>query len=145
MTENFEARLNEFSGALSALEEVVLPLEEIELSELNGSIDEQERCQLHAMMGFSITSLYFMLLRLDGIDPKQHPILQELDRVKKYTAKLNQAMEDDKEPSRRVDVGAAGRFIAAQLAANPKSPALNDPTNQKRPRAGSTVAQKEEE
>jgi exosome complex protein LRP1 len=56
-------------------------------------------------------------LNASGIDPRQHPVKNELDRVKGYMTKLKEAVakgNEEKNPL-KLDKAAANRFIKAGL------------------------------
>lgn len=65
--------------------------------------------------------LVWILLKTKGVDTTNHPVMQELERVKSYFGKIKKVQENEKEPSsseqkgQRVDKSAAGRFIRAAL------------------------------
>ena len=65
-------------------------------------------------------------LRLHGEQAREHPVFQELKRVKQYFAKIKQVeFPDDEDTSKmRLDREAANRFIKHALV-GPDSPLLN--------------------
>lgn len=57
-----------------------------------------------------------MYLNVSGIDPRQHPIKDEMERVKTYMAKLKEASSSaPKRSAQRIDKAAANRFLRAAL------------------------------
>lgn len=62
------------------------------------------------------------VLKLNGVDAKQHPIFTELTRVKQYFEKVKDSENGGpaKRAKSRLNVPAAGRFIKADLAGNDK-------------------------
>lgn len=71
--------------------------------------------------------LVWILLKTKGVDPTNHPVMQELERVKSYFGKIKRVQENEGEPageqekSAKLDRSAAGRFIRAALAGEPGS------------------------
>ncbi|KAF5312408.1 hypothetical protein D9619_002651 [Psilocybe cf. subviscida] len=59
--------------------------------------------------------LYTVYLKSKGIDPRTHPVIGELDRIRQYFDKISNA---ENPPSKRVEVdkAAAGRFIKHAIA-----------------------------
>mmetsp|Transcript_38820 Transcript_38820/g.62201 ORF Transcript_38820/g.62201 Transcript_38820/m.62201 type:complete len:88 (+) Transcript_38820:176-439(+) len=82
-----------------------------------------ESATLHTSLAFTINSLFHMYLKTEGVDTKNHPIKQELDRVKKYIKRVKnlEKEKNDKHESsgavakRRVDRKAASRMIRAGM------------------------------
>jgi len=68
--------------------------------------------------------LIFIYLKTKGVDPKTHPVISELDRVRQYFEKIANA---EKPPTRRVEVDkeAAGRFIKHAIAQAVSTPTVN--------------------
>lgn len=70
--------------------------------------------------------LVWILLKTKGVDPTNHPVMQELERVKSYFGKIKRVQDNEKEPAEqqkrmKVDRSAAGRFMRAALAGEPGS------------------------
>lgn len=62
----------------------------------------------------NLTAVY---LNTSGIDPRQHPVKNELDRVKEYMKKIKESVakaNEEKNPQ-KLDKAAANRFIKAGL------------------------------
>ena len=50
--------------------------------------DELQQAQLHSFIAYTLNSLYFMYLRVNGTDIKVHPIQNELKRIQNYLLKV---------------------------------------------------------
>ncbi|CAE7235839.1 C1D, partial [Symbiodinium natans] len=75
-----------------------------------------ENAELQVSLAYAAASLYFCHLLTQGVDPSDHPIRQELDRIQLYFKKVRTAADEavEKEASRdriRVDVDAAKRIV----------------------------------
>ncbi|XP_005176168.1 nuclear nucleic acid-binding protein C1D [Musca domestica] len=73
-------------------------------------LSTQERVKLDNYLAYSINSLYWMYVKLQGLDPNEHGIKNELSRVRQTILRDKQIYE--RNTIRPVlDKGAAGRFI----------------------------------
>lgn len=73
------------------------------------SLSVEEKIKHDLLIAFTLNSLYWVYLRLDGADPTSHNIKRELDRVKSTMDMAKGAMA--KKNMLRVDKNAAERFI----------------------------------
>ncbi|KAH0607455.1 uncharacterized protein H6S33_002489 [Morchella sextelata] len=87
------------------------------LPSLTATLPIADQARLSVLTAYTLESLLFTYLRLNGVDAKTHPVMTELARVRQYVAKINAAQEA---PKRRpaVDKEAVGRFVKAGLAGN---------------------------
>ncbi|KAJ2783860.1 hypothetical protein H4R18_001468 [Coemansia javaensis] len=83
-----------------------------------------QRCELEALVAYSIHTLFWIYLKVNGVPPKEHPVMAELQRVQRYMEKINRAKQggDAPEEQRRmaVDADAADRFIRSAIASAKK-------------------------
>ncbi|KAI8899263.1 hypothetical protein BC833DRAFT_564265 [Globomyces pollinis-pini] len=77
------------------------------------------KSNLLVTLAFAINTLSFVLLKINAVNPKNHPVKQELDRCKEYYEKISKMSNNDKRKL-TVDQGAAKRFISHALLANPE-------------------------
>lgn len=77
------------------------------------SLSVEDKIKHDLLNAFALNSLYWMYLRLDGVDPTTHNIKRELDRIKTTMDMAKGAMA--KKNMLRVDKGAAGRFVEHAL------------------------------
>lgn len=87
------------------------------------------QCLLHfdynfAGLAFAVSSLYFMMLKTKGISTANHPIKEDLTRIKQYVSKIKQLDESSggestaKKRKVTVDSEAAKRVVEHELASN---------------------------
>lgn len=92
--------------------------------ELHGRLDA---ARMQVSVAYVLLDLVWILLKTKGVDTTNHPVMQELERVKSYFGKIKRVQENEKEPEAekqnhsKVDKSAAGRFIRAALAGEPGS------------------------
>ncbi|KAG0230287.1 hypothetical protein B0O80DRAFT_453820 [Mortierella sp. GBAus27b] len=119
LPDNHRNATNALLATLAQVETLLAPLfaTPTTLSETMAKLDMEKRCQLELLMTFAINTLAYINLRTNGITPTNHPVMQELKRIKAYTEKLRLALQGNK-ANMEVDKDAAARFIRGALAAN---------------------------
>lgn len=83
------------------------------LKEQYDSLTLPAQIELDLFLAFSLNSLHWIHLRIQGIDPTKHPIKDELQRIKAVMLKWQEVKDREKRPV--VDVEAAKRFIKSGL------------------------------
>eukprot|EP00002_Diphylleia_rotans_P023747 TRINITY_DN4672_c0_g1_i1.p1 TRINITY_DN4672_c0_g1~~TRINITY_DN4672_c0_g1_i1.p1 ORF type:complete len:164 (+),score=50.56 TRINITY_DN4672_c0_g1_i1:79-570(+) len=114
------AQLQQFHASLEDVRSVLKVLDGRSINELCKSLSPADAARLHVLLAYSINSLFYMYLNTQGVQPKDHPVKAELDRVKLYMAKLKE-LEKAPKPTTQVDVPAAGRFIRHNLPSTTKT------------------------
>ena len=51
-------------------------------------MDPVDRAHLETTLAYSLNTLFFVYLRLQGQNPAQHPVMLELKRIKEYFEKI---------------------------------------------------------
>ncbi|QUC19855.1 uncharacterized protein UV8b_04096 [Ustilaginoidea virens] len=118
---NIDPDLERLDTQLDKLEDALDPL----LDNLNDQASQLpllDKAKLFSLTAYSIESLLFSYLRLQGADAQAHPVYTELKRVQQYFGKI-QATEDRDagaapERSLVVNQEAAARILKADLADN---------------------------
>lgn len=77
------------------------------------SLSMEDKVKHDLLIAFALNSLYWMHLRLDGVDPTTHNIKRELDRIKTTMDMAKGAMAKKYMP--RVNRGAADRIVGHAL------------------------------
>lgn len=94
----------------------ILNIETLLESQMNvdcTSLSVEDKIKHDLLIAFTLNSLYWMYLRLDGVDPSTHNIKRELDRIKTTMDMAKGAMA--KKDMLRVNKDAAGRFVKHAL------------------------------
>ncbi|KIJ39291.1 hypothetical protein M422DRAFT_230797 [Sphaerobolus stellatus SS14] len=102
--------LSALEDSLDNLEEVLGPLFEKPLFDISSELDLLQKAKLQVLLPYVVNDLIFVYLKTRGINPKEHPVVAELDRIKQYFAKIKNA-EDPEKRKFAVDQQAASRFI----------------------------------
>uniref|UniRef100_UPI00358E6B2D nuclear nucleic acid-binding protein C1D-like n=1 Tax=Myxine glutinosa TaxID=7769 RepID=UPI00358E6B2D len=102
-----------FEKSLKAVDEALEPLLAASQDEVQQKLEPLEQAKLQMVSAFAINSLFWMYLVTQGVDPKEHPIKQELDRVRTYMNKVKVCEEKSK--AAKLDPKVASRFIRHAL------------------------------
>ncbi|GFQ04368.1 nuclear nucleic acid-binding protein c1d [Phtheirospermum japonicum] len=105
----------------SNIDEVKSNLEELLshcTNETLSRMEPLERAQALLLIGKVTTTLFALRLRCKGVDPDDHPVRKEFERLSLYQEKLQQSMDLNKAPLRpsvTINSRAAARFIEHSL------------------------------
>lgn len=72
-----------------------------------------DRVKYDLFLAYATTSLFWAYLRTVGVDPREHPIKREVERIKNYMAKAKTVHDRHLRPV--VDQGASKRFVRNAL------------------------------
>lgn len=112
-----KSNLSELSTHLDSIEqqlEVLLAHES--LAALNAELPAADALKVNTAVAYTLHALYYTLLRTQGQDPTDHPVKNEIERVRTYVNKVTKALTNEpQQPSVRIDTEAAGRMVNAQL------------------------------
>ncbi|EAS35076.1 exosome complex protein LRP1 [Coccidioides immitis RS] len=111
---------DQLEGDIDELEEVLEPLLSQTLSTATQKMTVMDKAKLHVLITYTIESLLFSYLRLQGVNAKEHSVFKELTRVKQYFAKIKNLETVPEKPTMTLDKQAAARFIKHGLAGNDK-------------------------
>ncbi|KAF7307483.1 C1D-domain-containing protein [Mycena indigotica] len=114
-TTKLKAKLGALDASLTNLEDAIAPLLEQPFAETLADLTALERAKLQTLVPYLVYDLVFIYLKAQGLDPKTHPVVEELNRVKEYFGKISSA-ENPETPSTQLDKGAATRFIKHAIA-----------------------------
>ncbi|KAL6556563.1 hypothetical protein OROGR_005851 [Orobanche gracilis] len=105
----------------SNIDEVKSNLEEFLFCCTNETLSRMEpleRAQALLLLAKATTTLFAVRLRCKGVDPDDHPVKKEFERLSLYQEKLQQCMDMNKaplRPSATINPQAATRFIEHSL------------------------------
>ncbi|KAK7103620.1 nuclear nucleic acid-binding protein C1D-like [Littorina saxatilis] len=106
-------RLGNFDAAVSQVESMLQPLISTPHNELVDKLAPLDAAKLDLVGVYSINSLFWMYLNVCGVNPKDHPVKKELERIRSYMTRIKEAQDSLNKP--RVDKGAAKRFVRSAL------------------------------
>ncbi|KAH6916682.1 Sas10/Utp3/C1D family-domain-containing protein [Coprinopsis sp. MPI-PUGE-AT-0042] len=113
-TSKIQSKLSALSTSLDEIESILEPLLSGSLAESIIDLEPLQQAKLQTVLPYAVYDLVFMYLKLEGVDPKAHPVIGELGRIKEYFDKISNT---ENPPQRRVEIdqAAAGRFIKAAI------------------------------
>ncbi|KAI0828907.1 hypothetical protein BC628DRAFT_1178282 [Trametes gibbosa] len=114
-SEKLLAKLDALNDSLDDLEGKLEPLFAQTLPETLLPLETIQQVKLNVAIPYLVYDLMFIYLKTRGIDPKTHPVVAELDRVKQYFDKIKNA-EDPEKRNTALDKAAANRFIKHAIA-----------------------------
>ncbi|KAG2118143.1 Sas10/Utp3/C1D family-domain-containing protein [Suillus discolor] len=116
--DRLRAKVAKLNASLDELETQLDPLFTKSLPETLVALETIQQAKLQVVLPYVLYDLVFVYLKTRGIDPKTHPVIGELDRVRQYFDKIKNA-EDSEEKSKErlgIDKAAASRFIKHAIA-----------------------------
>ncbi|KAI0119866.1 Sas10/Utp3/C1D family-domain-containing protein [Daldinia grandis] len=114
---NISPQLDRLDDELDNLEEALQPILG-NISDVANKLPLLDKAKLYVLATYSIESMLFSSLRLNGVDAKEHPIFKELARVRQYFDKIKNIENPPGKPEQTLNKEAAIRFIRADLAEN---------------------------
>ncbi|KAH8997415.1 hypothetical protein EDB92DRAFT_1813852 [Lactarius akahatsu] len=125
-TLKIKKRLSTLSSSLDELENGLAAMLSQSLPELLLGLDTIQQAKLQVVIPYLVYDLVFVYLKTKGLDPKTHPVVAELDRVRQYFDKI----KDSEDPAKRqfaIDRAAATRFIKHAIAQAKDAPPTPTP------------------
>ncbi|KAK3310760.1 Sas10/Utp3/C1D family-domain-containing protein [Chaetomium strumarium] len=110
-------QLDRLEEELNKAEEVLNPLLG-DIGDISSKLPLLDKAKLYVLATYTIESLLFSALRLNGVDTRNHAVFTELTRVKQYTEKI-QKLENPPAPRENmVNTEAAARLLKSDLGDN---------------------------
>ncbi|KAI0640012.1 hypothetical protein C8Q77DRAFT_101196 [Trametes polyzona] len=95
-SEKLLAKLDILNDSLDELEAKLEPLLAQTLPESLLPLETIQQVKLNVAIPYLVYDLVFIYLKTRGIDPKTHPVVAELDRVRQYFEKIKNAEDPEK-------------------------------------------------
>ncbi|XP_068597525.1 nuclear nucleic acid-binding protein C1D [Brachionichthys hirsutus] len=111
--DEIDDQLRGFDLSVSAVTAMLEKLISMPRNELEQKLDPLEQAKLDLMSAYTLNSLFWMYLVTRGVNPREHGIKQELERIRTYMNKVKEI--GDKKKAARLDKGAAARFVRNAL------------------------------
>lgn len=107
--------LKSLSESLDELSVNLSPVFEFDsLTALNSQLSTEDSLKLNTALAYTLHSLYYILLKSQGRDLSEHPLKQEIERIKEYVGKVQEALSE-KQPTSRIDKPVATKMINSHL------------------------------
>ncbi|KAI0384364.1 Sas10/Utp3/C1D family-domain-containing protein [Hypomontagnella monticulosa] len=114
---NISPQLDQLDDEIDNLEEALQPILS-SISDVANKLPLLDKAKLYVLATYSIESMLFSSLRLNGVNAKEHPVFKELTRVRQYFDKIKNIENPPQKPGQTLNKEAAIRFIRADLAEN---------------------------
>merc|ERR1712183_488450 len=129
LAEGMKRKLDAFDLSLNNLESHLKPYLNIPANDIHDKIsDPLVKARLDLMVAYSINSLFWAYLSTQGVNPHQHPIRNELKRIRENMGKVKLA--EEKKKMARIDTHAAQRFVRNALWQAPPSTSTSTATDE---------------
>ncbi|KAJ1656343.1 DNA-binding protein c1d, partial [Dispira simplex] len=96
---NLNSTVAEITHTVDTIHTFIKPLLTMPLTETLSKLSPEERVQMDVLIAYSINTLYWAYLKLNGVPPQEHPVLKELQRIKLYIQKVKEATSSPKPPT----------------------------------------------
>ncbi|KIJ22175.1 hypothetical protein PAXINDRAFT_152396 [Paxillus involutus ATCC 200175] len=132
------SKLTKLNKSLDELESQLEPLFSQSLPETLLGLETIQQAKLQVIIPYVVYDLVFVYLKSRGIDPKTHPVINELERIRQYFDKIKDAEESDQKRKFGIDKAAAGRFIKHAIAQAKNAQLVDEPSDDATPVASSS-------
>ncbi|XP_005815134.1 nuclear nucleic acid-binding protein C1D [Xiphophorus maculatus] len=111
--QEIDEQLTTFDSSVNAVKTMLEKLMSMSRNDVMQKLDPLEQAKLDLMSVYTLNSLFWMYLVTKGINPREHGIKQELERIRTYMNRVKEIT--DKKKAARLDKGAASRFLRSAL------------------------------
>ncbi|XP_054578071.1 nuclear nucleic acid-binding protein C1D-like [Eptesicus fuscus] len=125
MNEDYPADIHEypsaFENSLRVVGGMLKSMKSVSRNELLQKLDPLEQAKVDLVSDYTSNSMFWVSLATQGVNPKEHPVKQELERIILYMNRVKKITE--KKKAAKLDKGAASRFVKNALwGPKPKIP-----------------------
>ncbi|KAL2023517.1 hypothetical protein VTK56DRAFT_2125 [Thermocarpiscus australiensis] len=110
-------QLEQLEQGLSQAQAALKPLLG-DIGDISSKLPLLDKAKLYVLISYTLESLLFSALRLNGVDTRNHPIFTELARVKQYMEKIQKLENPPPEREKTVNTEATARFLKSDLGDN---------------------------
>ncbi|KAM9315705.1 nuclear nucleic acid-binding protein C1D [Gastrophryne carolinensis] len=102
-----------FDKSVSSVDEMLTKMMSVPRSELLQKLDPLDQAKLDLVSAYTLNSLFWVYLVTQGVNPKEHPVKDELERIRSYMNRVKEIT--DRKKAAKLNKGAAQRFIKHAL------------------------------
>lgn len=113
LPDDIQTRVTEFEHSIGQIEDIFKSLERVPLSDLHSQMSSLDKAKLDLLGAYAVNSLFWVYLKINGEETKDHAIHEEINRVKSYMSRVHEV--EDKAKAPRLDKSATKRFIRNAL------------------------------
>ncbi|XP_074435387.1 nuclear nucleic acid-binding protein C1D [Larus michahellis] len=116
-TEEYPTEIHDYLAAfeksLASVDEMLKTMMSVSRNELLQKLEPLEQAKMDLVSVYTLNSMFWVYLATQGINPKEHPVKKELERIRTYMNKVKEIA--DKKKASKLDKGAASRFVRNAL------------------------------
>ncbi|XP_059539448.1 nuclear nucleic acid-binding protein C1D-like [Myotis daubentonii] len=101
--------LSAFQNSIGAVDDRLATMMSISGNELLQKLDPLEQAKVDLVSAYMLNSMFWVCLATHGVNPKEHPVKRELERIRVYMNRVKEMT--DKGKAAKLDRCAASRFI----------------------------------
>ncbi|GAB1295833.1 Nuclear nucleic acid-binding protein C1D [Apodemus speciosus] len=105
--------LTALESSLGAVDDMLKTMMSVSRNELLQKLDPLEQAKVDLVSAYTLNSMFWVYLATQGVNPKEHPVKQELERIRVYMNRVKEIT--DKKKAAKLDRGAASRFVKNAL------------------------------
>ncbi|TKC36229.1 hypothetical protein EI555_005157, partial [Monodon monoceros] len=105
--------LSTFENSIGAVDEMLKTMMSVSRNELLQKLDPLEQAKVDLVSAYTLNSMFWVYLATQGVNPKEHPVKQELERIRVYMNRVKEIT--DKKKAGKLDRAAASRFVKNAL------------------------------
>ncbi|XP_078086527.1 nuclear nucleic acid-binding protein C1D [Mustelus asterias] len=117
MSEDYPTEIHDllvgFEESLKSADGTLRALMSVPRSELLQKLDPLEQAKLDLASAYALNSMFWIYLITQGINPKEHGVKQELERIRTYMNKVKELT--DRQKASRLDKGVVSRIVRSAL------------------------------
>lgn len=121
---NILPSLERLDDAVDNLEEALQPLVN-NMADVASKLPLLDKAKFYVLMTYSIESMLFSALRLNGVDAKEHAVFKELARVRQYFDKIKNIEFPPQKPEQSLNKEAAIRLSVSPFLSSSLFPSLS--------------------
>ncbi|XP_053292168.1 nuclear nucleic acid-binding protein C1D [Pleuronectes platessa] len=111
--QEIDEQLTGFDASATSVKTMLEQLMSMNKGDLEQKLDPLDQAKLDLMSTYTLNSLFWMYLVTKGVNPREHGIKQELERIRTYMNRVKEI--GDRKKAARLDKGAANRFLRNAL------------------------------
>uniref|UniRef100_A0A8D2HC96 Nuclear nucleic acid-binding protein C1D n=1 Tax=Urocitellus parryii TaxID=9999 RepID=A0A8D2HC96_UROPR len=98
-----------FENPIGAVDEMLKTMMSVSRNELLQKLDPLEQRKVDLVSAYTLNSMFWVYLATQGVNPKEHPVKQELERISVYMIRVKDITDEKK--AGKLARGAASRFV----------------------------------
>ncbi|CAL8258785.1 unnamed protein product [Lota lota] len=108
-----QEQLTGFETSVGSINSMLQTMMSMPRNDLLQKLDPLDQAKLDLMSAYTLNSLFWMYLVTRGLNPREHGVKQELERIRTYMTRVKDIT--DRKKAARLDKGAAARFLRHAL------------------------------